>query len=156
MDTVFGFIDNYYKQLADVAIGSSLEPILMNNFLCHHEKNYLRNCEIAYTPVLSKDKSLGPLDIPVHSCNNKYETSAYCHSTFFGVFTNFKSFIVTVYKSSFISTRTLIYKSFNIILDYHKLHEEILKLKSVPNQIGYQTRFQDKVIGKSLDKSFKK
>lgn len=79
-----------------------------------------------------------------------------CHSTFFGVFTNFKSFIVTVYKSSSISTRTLIYKSFNVILDYHKLHEEILKLKSVPNQTGYQTRFQDKVIGKSLDKSFKK
>ena len=46
MDTVFGFIDNYYKQLADVAIGSSLEPILMNNFLCHHEKTTLETVKL--------------------------------------------------------------------------------------------------------------
>lgn len=46
MDTVFGFIDNYYKPLADVAIGSSLEPILMNNFLCHHEKTTLETVKL--------------------------------------------------------------------------------------------------------------
>ena len=46
MDTVFGFIDNYYKPLADVAIGSSLESILMNNFLCHHEKTTLETVKL--------------------------------------------------------------------------------------------------------------
>ena len=46
-------------------------------------------------------------------------------------------------------------ESFIIVSDYHKRHEEILKLKSVPRQNRYPTRFLDKIISKFLDKSFK-
>ena len=41
-----------------------------------------------------------------------------------------------------------------MVSDYHKLHEEIVKLKSVLKQSGYPTGFLDKIISKFLDKSF--
>ena len=43
-----------------------------------------------------------------------------------------------------------------MVSDYHKLHEEMVKLKSVLKQSGYPTGFLDKIISKFLDKSFKK
>ena len=51
---------------------------------------------------------------------------------------------------------TLLYRSFIIVPDYHRLHKEIAKLKSVLRQNGYPTQFMDKVISKFLDKRFKK
>ena len=75
-------------------------------------------------------------------------------STFSGDYTNYKSFIATEYKSSLITT--LLYRRFTIVSDYHKLHEEIVMLKSVLRQNGYPTRFLDKIISKFLDKSFEK
>ena len=86
--------------------------------------------------------------------NNKFETSVHRKSTFSGIYTNYRSFIATGYKRSLITT--LLYRSFTIISDYHKLQEEIVKLKSVLRQNGYTTRFLDKVISKFLDKRFKK
>ena len=69
-------------------------------------------------------------------------------------FTNYRSFITTEYKSSLITT--LLYRSFTIFSGCHKLHEEIVKLKSVIRQNGYPKRFLDKIISKFLDESFKK
>ena len=57
----------------------------------------------------------------------KFETSVHLKSTFSGVYTNYRSFIATEYKSSLITT--LLYGSFTIVSDYHKSHEEIVKLK---------------------------
>ena len=45
------------------------------------------------------------------------------------------------------------YRSFTIISDYYKLHEEVVKLESVLWQNKYPTRFLDKIISKFLDKS---
>ena len=68
------------------------------------------------------------------------------------MYTNYRSFNATEYKSSLITT--LLYRSFTIISDYNKLHEEVVKLKSVLRQNRYPTRFLDKIINKFLDKSF--
>ena len=43
-----------------------------------------------------------------------------------------------------------------MVSDYHKLHKEVVKLKSVLIQNGYSARFLDKIISKFFDKSFKK
>ena len=48
MGTVFYFNGNYYKQSDGVAMGSPLGPALGNAFLCHHERNWLRECPVAY------------------------------------------------------------------------------------------------------------
>ena len=68
------------------------------------------------------------------------------------MYTNYRSFNATEYKSSLITT--LLYRSFTIISDYNKLHEEVVKLKSVLRQNRYPARFLDKIISKFLDKSF--
>ena len=109
---------------------------------------------IRFTCEIEKDRSLVFLDINVYRGNNKFETSVHRKLTFSGVYTNYGSFIATEYKSSLITT--LLCRSFTIVSDYHKLHEEIVKLKSVLRQNGYPTRFLDKVISKFLDKRFKK
>ena len=109
---------------------------------------------IRFTYEIEKDRPLAFLDINVYRGNNKFETSVHHKSTFSGVYTTYRSFIATEYKNSFVTT--LLYRSFTIVSDYHKLHKEIVKLKSVLRQNRYPTRFLDKIISKFLDKSFKK
>ena len=115
------------------------------------------NCKhpnIRFACEIEKDRSLAFLDIDVYRGNHKLETSVHRKSTFSGVYTNYSSFIATEYKSNLITT--LLYRTFTIVSDYHKLHKEIVKLKSVLRQYGYPIRFLDKIISKFLDKSFKK
>ena len=69
---------------------------------------------------------------------NKFETSVHRKSTFSGVYTNYRSFISTEYESSLITT--LLYRSFTIVSNYHKLQEEIVsdvsaKTKWISNTI---------------------
>ena len=109
---------------------------------------------IRFTCEIEKDRSLAFLDINVYRGNNKFETSVHHKSTSSGVYTNYESFISTEYKSS-LST-TLLYRSFTIVCDHHKLHEEIVKLKSELMQNGYPPRFLDKIISKFLDKKIQK
>ena len=109
---------------------------------------------IRFTYEIEKGRSLAVLDSDVDRGNNKFETSVHRKSTFPGIYTNYRFFIATEYKSSLITT--LLYRSFTIVSDYHKLHEEIVKLKSVLRQNGYPTRLMDKIISKFLDKSFTK
>ena len=113
-----------------------------------------KHTNIRITCEIEKDRSLAFLDINVYRGNNKFETSVHCKSTFSGVYTNYRSFIATECKTSLITT--LLYRSFTIVSDYHNLHEETVKLKSVLRQNGYPTQFLDKIISKFLDKCFKK
>ena len=80
--------------------------------------------------------------------------SVHCKFTFSGVYTNYRSFIATEYKSSLITT--VLYRRFTIVSDCYKLHEEIGKLKSVLRQNEYPTRFLDRIVSKFLDKIFNK
>lgn len=50
----------------------------------------------------------------------------------------------------------MLYRSFTRVFDYHKLHEEIVKLKAVLRKNEYPTGFLDKTVGKFSGKSFKK
>ena len=116
------------------------------------------NCKhlnIRFTCAIEKDRSVAFLDIDAYSGNNKFETSVHRNSAFSGVYTNYTSFIATEHKSSVIAT--LFYRSFTMVSNYLKLHEEIvLKLKSPLRQNGYPTQFLDKINSKFLDRSFKK
>ena len=82
-----------------------------------------------FTCEIEKDKSLTFLDINVYSGYNKFEISVQHKPTFSGISINYVSFIATQFKSSLITT--LPFRIFTIISDYHKLDEEIVKLKSV-------------------------
>ena len=117
---------SFYKGYVDDIFVLLKSENHFNNLL-----SYL-NCKhpnIRFTCETEKDRSLTFLDIDVYRGNNKFETSVHRKSTFSGVYTNYRSFIATEYKSSLITT--LLYRSFTIVSDYHKLHKEIVKLKSV-------------------------
>ena len=73
---------------------------------------------------IEKERSLAFLDIDISRVNNKFEVSVHHKSAFFGVYTNYRSFIATEYKSSLITT--LLHRSFTIASDYYKLPKEIV------------------------------
>ena len=54
MDAVFYFNDNYYKHLNNVAMGFPLGPALTNAFLCYHQRKWLGECRVGYTPMFYK------------------------------------------------------------------------------------------------------
>ena len=49
--TVFFFNGHYYRQKDGVAMGSPLGPALANSFLSHHEKAWLEECPLSFSPI---------------------------------------------------------------------------------------------------------
>ena len=140
----------YKRYVNDIFVLLKSESHVNNSLLYLNSKHP----NIRFTCEIEIDRFVALLDINVYGSNNKFETSVHPKSTFSGVYTHYRSFIATEYKRSLITT--LSYRSFTIVSDYHKLHEEIVKLKSVLRQNGYPTRFLDKIISKFLDKISKK
>ena len=83
--------------------------------------------------------------------NNKLTFSVYRKPTFSGVFTNFKSFIPTVYKFGLVYT--LLHRCFNIS-SYEKFHNEINALKQILKLNVYPTQFIDRCIKQFLQKLY--
>ena len=114
----------FYKRYVDDIFVLLKSENHVNNLLfslnCKHP-NIRFSCEI------EKDRSLASLDIDVDRGNNKFETSVHRKSTFSGVYTNYSSFIATEFKNSLITT--LLYRTFTIVSDYHKLHERNCKVE---------------------------
>ena len=109
----------FYKRYVDDIFVLLKTENHVNNLL------FYLNCKhpnIRFICEIEKDRSLAFLDIDVYRGNNKFETSAHRKSTFSGVYTNYRSFIATEYKSSLITT--LLYRSFTIVSNYRKLHGE--------------------------------
>ena len=49
-ESFFMFNNKFYIQVNDVAMGSTLGPILANIFLSHHEEKWLSKCPIEFKP----------------------------------------------------------------------------------------------------------
>ena len=123
MGTVFYFNGNYYKQLDGAAMRSSLGPALIDAFLCHHKRQWLRECPVTYAPIFYKPyfddifvllKSGNHINNLLFHLNSKHSNIKFtCEieknrslafldikvSTFSGVYTNYRSFIASDYKS---------------------------------------------------------
>ena len=93
---------------------------------------------IKFTFEHQYDHSFLFLDLKICRENNKFTTSVY------EVFTNFKSFIPTVYKFGLVYT--LLHRCFNIISYYEKFHNEINALKQIFKTNGYPFQFIDRCI----------
>ena len=84
---------------------------------------------IKFTFEHEHNNSFSFLNVKICRENNKLTTSVYRTPTFSGVFTNFKSFISTVYKFGLVYT--LLHRCFNITSSYEKFHNEINALKQI-------------------------
>ena len=51
-DVLFLLKGNLYSQVDGIGMGNPLGPTLANTFLCHHEKNWLKDCPPHFQPIL--------------------------------------------------------------------------------------------------------
>ena len=89
------------------------------------------------------------LDIEVISEQGKFSTTIYRKLTFSGAYSNFESFLPSVYKFGMVYT--LVYRYYRICLDWKKFHAELTFLKTIFHKNGYPENFIDKCFKKFLD-----
>ena len=99
---------------------------------------------IRFTFEYEHNNSFSFLEVKICRENNKFTISVCRKPTFSGFFTNFKSFIPTVYKFGLVYT--LLHRCFNIISYYEKFHNEINALKQIFKINGYPFQFIDRCI----------
>ena len=111
-----------------------------------------KHANIKFTFEHKHNNSFSFLDVKICRENNKLTTTVYRKPTFSGVFTNFKSFIPTVYKFGLVYT--LLHRCFNITSSYEKFDNEINALKQILKLNGYPTQFIDRCIKQFLQKLY--
>ena len=111
-----------------------------------------KHANIKFTFEHEHNNSFSFLDVKICRENNKLTTSVYIKPTFSGFFTNFKSFIPTVYKFGLVYT--LLHRCFIITFSYEKLHNEINARKQILKLNGYPTQFIDRCIKQFLQKLY--
>ena len=95
----------FYKLMDDIVILLKFENLVNMLLTClnfKHPKIKLN--------MRTVDKCLVCFEFNFHRCNNSFEMSVHLKWTFSGVYTNCRSLIVTVYRSSLIST--ILYRNF--------------------------------------------
>ena len=90
------------------------------------------------------------LDVNIFRKKEKFATNVYRKKTFSGVYTNFDSFIPETYKTGLI--QSLLFRCFNLCLDFVKFHHEINILTGILCKNGYPSDFDDKCIKEFLDR----
>ena len=96
-----------------------------------------------------KDKTSFPFLI-LKLCANKVNFQPqFIVPTFRGVYSNFESFLPSVYKFGMVYT--LVYRCFRICSDRKKFHAELTFLKTILCKNGYPENFIDKRFKKFLD-----
>ena len=140
------FCPNIYKRYADDIFVTFNSYELLKKFVEHMSTKH-PNIKFTF-----EHEHFSFLDVKICWENNKLTTSVYRKPIFSGGFTNFRSFIPTVYK--FRLVYTLLHCCFNITSSYEKFHNEINTLKQILKLNGYPTQFIDRSIKKFLQKLY--
>lgn len=119
-----------------------------------HVKKFLRylnsrHANIKFTYEEEENDTLSFLDVNIMRENGKFTTSVFRKKTFSGVYLNFFSYLPIEYKKGLIST--LLFRTFTLCSDYHKIHEEISRLKTIWQKNRFPLYFIDRCIKKVLD-----
>ena len=131
-DCPIEFKPTYYRRYVDDIFVMFSHPEHLEKFF--HYMNSRHN-NINFTKELEENNSLSFLDVLVFRNVDTLETSIYRKPTFSGVFTNFNSFIPTVYKHGLIYS--LLFRCFRICSDYGRFHDEIVILKDIFDKNDY-------------------
>ena len=103
---------------------------------------------------VESDNKLPFLDIEISRFNDNFVTSLYRKSTFSGVYLNYNSYLPREYKQGLLYT--LLYRSYRLSFNYVRLHDEIIKLKSIWQKNAFPLHFIDSCVYKFLIKLFVK
>ena len=95
-----------------------------------------------------KENKLSFLDVEIIREQDKLTATSYRKPTFSGVYSNFESFLPSVYK--FVMAYTLVYRCFRICSNWTQFHTELTFLKRRFQKNGYPENFMDKCFKKFL------
>ena len=90
------------------------------------------------------DGRLSFLEVNIFREKGKFVTNVYRKKTFSGVYTNFDSFILGTYETDLINS--LLFRYFNLCLDFLKFHHEINILKAILYRNSYPRDFVEKFV----------
>ena len=83
---------------------------------------------------------------------DKFTTTIYGKPTFSGIYSDFKSFLASIYK--FVMVYILVYRCFQICSNWTQFHTEWFSLKGKFQKNGYPENFMDKYFEKFLNKVY--
>ena len=104
---------------------------------------------MSFSMQTEKQSKFSFLDTEVIREQGKFSTTIYLKLTFSGAYSNFESFLPSIYKFGMVYT--LIYRCYRICSDWKKFHAELTFLKTIFHKNGYLENFIDKCFKKFLD-----
>ena len=114
-------------------------------------QDFLNSCHInmSFSMETEKENKLSFLDVEIIREQDKLTATSYRKPTFSGVYSNFESFLPSVYK--FDVTYALVYRCFHICSNRTQFHTELIFLKGIFQNNGYPESFIDKCFKKFLN-----
>ena len=109
-----------------------------------------RHDNMSFTYECETDGRLAFLDVLVSREGSQLVTSLYRKPTFSGLYTNFNSFIAGKYKTGLIFC--LLFRIFNLTVDWMKFHEEVKFLSDIFRKNQYPQHFFDRCTKIFLDR----
>jgi hypothetical protein len=116
-------------------------------------KEYMNNKHpnMHFTSESESNNTIPFLDVFITRVGSNFITSVYRKPTFSGVYTNFNSFLPSIYKVGLVST--LLYRSYTICSSWSLIDTEIKTIKSFMLRNGYPELILDRVISLFINKT---
>ena len=112
-------------------------------------QGFLNSCHISFSMKTEKENKLSFLDVEIIREQGKFTTTVYQKPTFSGVYSNFESFLPSIYKFGMIYP--LVYRFFRIYSNWAQFNTELTFLKGIFRKNGYPKNFIDKCFKKFLN-----
>ena len=141
-----GFKPVFYRRYVD-----DIFLLFKSNDHLKYFQDFLNSCHInmSFSMETEKENKLSFLDVEVIREQGKFTTTVYRKPTFSGVYSNFESFLPSVYKFGMVYT--LVYRCFRISSNWTQFHTELTFLKGIFPKNGYPDNFIDKCFKKFLN-----
>ena len=107
---------------------------------------------ISFSSELEKDDKLPFLGVEITRSNGRFSTSVYRKPTFSGLFTNFHSFVPSVYKRSLVCC--LLHRIFHLCSSYENFHAQLEVVRKLFNLNGFPTHMFDQLVRRFLNNFF--
>ena len=126
-----GFKPVFYRRYVD-----DIFLLFKSNDHLKYFQDFLNSCHInmSFSMETEKENKLSFLDVEVIREQGKFTTTVYRKPTFSGVYSNFESFLPSVYKFGMVYT--LVYRCFRISSNWTQFHTELTFLKGIFRKNG--------------------
>ena len=135
----------YLRHVDDIFV------LFKSNEYLKYLQEILNSCHISMSFSMERERqnNFFFLDIEVIHKQGKFSIIIYRKPTFSGAYSNFESFLPSVYKFGMVYT--LLFRCFCICSDWKKFHAELTFLKKIFCKNGYLNNIIDKCSKKCLD-----